>query len=59
MAEYICPHCKNPINDDDALLCLYCGNSLQRKTGFISSIPHKWFIAIVIIVLLSFIALVI
>jgi len=33
MAEYICPHCGNPIYDDDALLCHFCGESLQRSCG--------------------------
>ena len=55
MAEYICPHCKKPIYDDDALLCLYCGESLGRKPGFLKYAPVKiLFIAIVLLVVLSF-----
>ena len=33
MSEIICPHCKNPIYDEDALLCHFCGNSLNRTSG--------------------------
>jgi len=40
MSEYVCPHCKNPINDDEALLCLYCGESLQRATGFMGKMKY-------------------
>jgi len=62
MAEYICPHCKKPIYDDDALLCLYCGESLQRGgSGFLGNIKyanHKviWFF-ITFLVLISFVFL--
>jgi hypothetical protein len=62
MGENICPHCKKPVYDDEALLCLYCGESLQRSCGFISSMkysPKK--IAVVsalLLVLLAFILLV-
>ncbi len=62
MAEYICPHCKNPIFDDDALLCLYCGESLGRSKGFISSLkyskPKVIAITVTILILLSFIILI-
>jgi len=40
MSEYICPHCKNPIYDDDALLCLYCGESLKRSVGFMGKLKY-------------------
>jgi hypothetical protein len=33
MSEIICPHCKNPIYDEDALSCHFCGNSLARASG--------------------------
>ena len=63
MAEYICPHCKNPIYDDEALLCLYCGESLKRKIGFLGSIkyitPRITLIIIILAILLSFIALIV
>lgn len=50
--EYICPHCKKPIYDDDALLCLYCGESLNRPGA---RFPSKiMFTVIVIIVLVCF-----
>ena len=57
MAEFICPHCKKPVYDEDALLCLYCGESLQRPKYFLK--PNTVFIFVVIIVLLSFMALMI
>ena len=59
MAEYICPHCKNPIYDDEALLCLYCGGSLKRSAGFIGNIkyPRPRIIAtiVAVVIILSFI----
>ena len=55
----ICPHCKNPIYDEEALLCLYCGNSLKRKIGFMGNIRHfsptVVFIFVVGLIILSFI----
>ena len=32
---------KNPINDDDALLCLYCGGSLKRNVGFLGGMKYS------------------
>jgi len=41
MEEIICPHCKNPIYDDDALLCHFCGESLKRASkGFIGKVRY-------------------
>lgn len=40
MAEYICPNCKKPIYDDEALLCLYCGESLRRGRGLMGKIKY-------------------
>ena len=61
MSEYICPHCKKPVYDDDALLCLYCGESLNRGVGFMGKIkypnPKAIIIIATILVLLSFIIL--
>lgn len=61
MRKYVCPHCKKPIYDDDALLCFYCGESLDRSIGFMGKIKHPKpkIIAIVLLalVLLSFIVL--
>lgn len=61
MAEYICPHCKNPVYDDEALLCLYCGENLKRSIGFMGKIkypkPEIIIVIAVVIVLISFIAL--
>ena len=54
MAEYICPHCKNPIYDDEALLCMYCGESLNRG-GRHNGVWKVLFIAVVLLLLISFI----
>ncbi|MDD5116025.1 MAG: hypothetical protein PHW98_03060 [Candidatus Omnitrophica bacterium] len=63
MPVYICPHCKNPIYDDDALLCLYCGESLRRPVGFFGKLryprPAVIIAFLALIILLSFMALVI
>ncbi|MDD5347372.1 MAG: hypothetical protein PHT59_02015 [Candidatus Omnitrophica bacterium] len=49
MAEYICPHCKKPVCDDDALLCLFCGESLNRPG---KHIPRSRLLFIIIVLLL-------
>lgn len=63
MAEYICPHCKKPVYDDEALLCVYCGESLKRNIGFMGKIKYpkpKIIITIAILIILaSFIILII
>ena len=63
MSEYICPHCNKPIYDQEALLCLYCGESLSRSTGFMGKIkyakPKIIIIVLVYLVLLSFVLLMI
>ncbi len=46
----ICPHCKNPINDEEALLCLYCGESLNRRGRF----HPLLFAAILCVLIVSF-----
>ena len=53
MAEYVCPHCKKPIYDDEALLCLYCGESLKRSVGFMGKLkyPTPKVIASIIVIL--------
>jgi len=62
MAEYLCPHCKNPVYDDEALLCLYCGDSLRRSVGFMGGLkyatPRIFLVIVVLLVLLSFVVLV-
>ncbi len=56
MAEYICPHCKKPNFDDDALRCIYCGEFLNRRIGFLSDIRYSHVAtAFIVILLLSFI----
>jgi phage FluMu protein Com len=56
MAEYICPHCKKSILDDDALRCIYCGELLNRRIGFLSDIKYSRVATVfILILLLSFI----
>lgn len=56
MAEYICPHCKKTILDDDALRCIYCGKLLNCKIGILSDIKYSYVAtAFILILLLSFI----
>ena len=63
MTEYICPHCKKPIYDEDALLCLYCGGSLNRSVGTLGKAKHPSIkiilIAVAVIVVLAFMSLVV
>ncbi len=33
MADILCPHCKTPTYDEEALSCHFCGNSLGRNSG--------------------------
>jgi hypothetical protein len=49
--EHICPHCKQSIFDEEALLCHFCGNSLGRaSSGFIGKISlGKMIIAAVVL----------
>ena len=30
MSPVICPNCRNPVDDEDALLCHFCGGSLAK-----------------------------
>ena len=60
MSEIHCPHCKNPIYDEDALLCHFCGNSLSRGSagafGKMRSAGMKWvLITIGLLIVLTFI----
>ncbi len=53
MENYICPHCGKPIDDDDALLCLYCGENLERPVGTLGTIRYSahWTTVIIVVVL--------
>ncbi|MBP6343766.1 MAG: hypothetical protein KA403_07530 [Candidatus Omnitrophica bacterium] len=55
--ERICPHCRQSIFDEEALLCHFCGNSLGRtSSGFIGKISSGKMI-IAAVVLLSLVLL--
>ncbi len=64
MTEYICPHCKNPIYDDEALLCHFCGESLRRAgEGFLGKVRYAnqrviWYF-LIFFILLGFVLLMI
>jgi len=57
-----CPECRRPIEDDDALLCLYCGASLRRSAGFLAGLKyrpgHAVLLAVVLLMVLAFVLLV-
>ncbi|MFH1655974.1 MAG: zinc ribbon domain-containing protein [Candidatus Omnitrophota bacterium] len=63
MAGYICPNCGKPIYDDEALLCLYCGESLRRSAGFMGKLKYSGFSiafsVIILCVVIAFILLII
>jgi len=59
MEKLNCPHCNQPIYDQDALNCLYCGKSLNRNVGVMSFMQSKGVIVFIgVIVLISFICLI-
>lgn len=40
--ERVCPHCRQPIYDEDALLCHFCGESLGRVSkGALGALRYK------------------
>ncbi|MFC1510227.1 hypothetical protein ACFL49_01020 [Candidatus Omnitrophota bacterium] len=41
MSEITCPHCQNPIYDPDALLCHFCGESLNRSSKGVLGRMHS------------------
>jgi len=50
-----CPHCQQPIYDNEALLCHFCGNSLERASdGMLGKLKYgyKRYIWIMVIFLL-------
>ncbi|MFH1877755.1 MAG: zinc ribbon domain-containing protein [Candidatus Omnitrophota bacterium] len=53
MAEYICPHCGKPVYDDEALLCLYCGENLERGIGVLGKMKYSvhWITVTAVIIL--------
>ncbi len=60
MSEITCPHCRNPIYDEDALLCHFCGNSLNRgSSGVLGKMRFgglKWILGTAaVLVLLAFV----
>jgi len=61
MSEYICPHCGKPVYDDEALLCLYCGENLRRGAGILGRMKYStsWLVvaSVVIITIIAFFVL--
>ena len=61
MSEIICPHCKNPIYDEDALACHFCGNSLARASdgvfGKMRGAGRKWVWVTLVLVILAVVLL--
>ena len=59
---YTCPHCRKPIYDDEALRCLYCGDSLNRGFGFMGKIkyptPKIIIVLLVLFVVFAFLILI-
>jgi len=57
-----CPECRRPIEDEDALLCLYCGSSLRRPVGFMGLLKYRpgplVLAGIVLLMVLSFILII-
>jgi hypothetical protein len=55
---YTCPHCGKPIYDEEALMCLYCGESLERGAGFLGGLKYSEYrIVSFVLVLLAVIVL--
>lgn len=64
MSEYKCPHCGMVISDEDALLCHFCGESLERAgEGFLGRVRYSnqkvALFFLVFVILLAFLALMI
>ena len=62
MPDVTCPHCKNVIDDEDALRCHFCGESLGlgTSTGLIGAMRGagmKWVMATIAIAILLALAL--
>ncbi|MFA5038732.1 MAG: hypothetical protein WC732_03530 [Candidatus Omnitrophota bacterium] len=34
----VCPHCSKPVNDPEALFCLFCGSPLKKPAGFLGAL---------------------
>jgi ribosomal protein L24E len=41
MNGHICPHCGKTIYDDDALMCLFCGDGLARGAGTLGRMRYS------------------
>ena len=58
-----CPHCGNPIHDEEAIRCLFCGESTERMLDFLA---EKWgspvktiLIAVAVLLVITFVVWVI
>ena len=64
MAEKICPNCRKPIYEDEALFCHFCGESLQRSgQGLFGQLKYgRWrlvmagFVIFIIVLFILFLA---
>ena len=62
--KIICPHCGKEIYDPDALLCLFCGESLHRSSSGILGMMYGadrkagwktiWTVGIVLLIAAAF-----
>jgi len=57
MPEVICPQCQNPIYDEEALSCHFCGSSLSRaSSGFLGALRGgslKWILMVVAVMIIA------
>lgn len=57
VSERVCPHCRNPIYDDEALLCHFCGNSVGAGSSGAMGFMRAGAMRVVLIVLACLLAL--
>ncbi len=61
MPDPICPQCKNPVYDEEALLCHFCGGSLGRASGgFLGRMRgagNRWIWIMIVVIVTAAVAL--